>query len=328
MSRPTATAFEAEVTAIEDLSPTFRRLTLSGPGMEGFGIDHHPQDLRFKLIIPPGGGEPVFDLPAFLADHEDPALSWYQAWLQIDENLRGSMRTYTVREWRDAERELIVDMVLHASATGDGGPAGDWAANAEIGSRLHMIGPARDAPRGRGGIEFVPGAAEHLLLVGDETAVPAIASILDSLSHPPYRSGALTGQVILEVPDARDILELSGPPGIDVSWHVRDGHDHGVLMSAAVRRSLQHAPGVTDAPAELDDIDIDAQILWDVPRALSSAARSSTATTPSTERPFYAWIAGEAGAVKEIRRYLVRDVGIDRRQVAFMGYWRKGRAEG
>jgi NADPH-dependent ferric siderophore reductase len=43
--------------------------------------------------------------------------------------------------------------------------------------------------------------------------------------------------------------------------------------------------------------------------------------------PFYAWIAGEAGVVKDLRRYLVRDVGIDRKQVAFMGYWRKGKAE-
>ena len=38
-------------------------------------------------------------------------------------------------------------------------------------------------------------------------------------------------------------------------------------------------------------------------------------------------IAGEAGTVKELRRYLVRDVGIDRKQVAFMGYWRQGKAE-
>ena len=48
---------------------------------------------------------------------------------------------------------------------------------------------------------------------------------------------------------------------------------------------------------------------------------------PAGAMPFYAWIAGEAGVVKEMRRYLVRDVGIDRKQVAFMGYWRQGKAE-
>ncbi|XNN89399.1 SIP domain-containing protein [Curtobacterium flaccumfaciens] len=55
-------------------------------------------------------------------------------------------------------------------------------------------------------------------------------------------------------------------------------------------------------------------MLWDVP-------------APVDERPVYAWIAGEAGCVKELRRHLVRGVGIDRKQVAFMGYWRHGKAE-
>lgn len=328
MPRPTATAFEAEVTAIEDLSHSFRRVTLSGAGMEGFGIEHHPQDLRFKLIIPPGDGAPTFDLPSFLANHEDPSLSWYQAWLQLDEDVRGSMRTYTVREWRDAERELIVDMVLHTSEASDGGPASNWATAAEIGSRLHVIGPARDVPRGRGGIEFDPGTARHLLLAGDETAVPAIASILESLTQPPFAAETLTGHVILEVPHAGDILTLDVPAGMEVTWLVRGERDHGDLMRAAVRETVQPAPDSDAQAVDLDDIDIDAAILWDVPRALSGAARNSGTDTPQGERPFYAWIAGEAAAVKDIRRYLVQDIGIDRRQVAFMGYWRKGRAEG
>ena len=60
--------------------------------------------------------------------------------------------------------------------------------------------------------------------------------------------------------------------------------------------------------------------------------RTSAATRnpgmPAGAMPFYAWIAGEAAVVKDLRRYLVRDVGIDRKQVAFMGYWRHGKAEG
>jgi len=38
----------------------------------------------------------------------------------------------------------------------------------------------------------------------------------------------------------------------------------------------------------------------------------------------YAWIAGESGVVTGLRRHLVRELGMDRRQVAFMGYWRRG----
>jgi NADPH-dependent ferric siderophore reductase len=54
-------------------------------------------------------------------------------------------------------------------------------------------------------------------------------------------------------------------------------------------------------------------VLWDVPEA-------------PTGSHLYAWMAGEAGAITGIRRYLVRDVGIDRGQIAFMGYWKRGRA--
>ena len=38
----------------------------------------------------------------------------------------------------------------------------------------------------------------------------------------------------------------------------------------------------------------------------------------------YAWIAGESEVVTGLRRVLVKDLGVDRRQVAFMGYWRRG----
>ncbi|RAF09155.1 siderophore-interacting protein, partial [Burkholderia multivorans] len=74
------------------------------------------------------------------------------------------------------------------------------------------------------------------------------------------------------------------------------------------------------------DVDIDSEILWDVPSQLSQAAQSSS--SDSTARPFYAWIAGEAGPVKRLRRYLVQEIGVDRKQVAFMGFWRQGKAEG
>ncbi|MCY1159333.1 MAG: siderophore-interacting protein, partial [Citricoccus sp.] len=43
---------------------------------------------------------------------------------------------------------------------------------------------------------------------------------------------------------------------------------------------------------------------------------------------WYAWLAGEAGAITSIRRHLVKDLGIDRKCVSFMGYWKQGRAEG
>lgn len=41
----------------------------------------------------------------------------------------------------------------------------------------------------------------------------------------------------------------------------------------------------------------------------------------------YAWVAGEASVVRAVRAHLVRERGLDRRQVTFVGYWREGRTE-
>ncbi|KAA9394854.1 siderophore-interacting protein [Kocuria coralli] len=326
MSRPSTGAFEAEVIAVEDLSPSFRRITFGGGGMEDFGIPHHPRDQRLKMIIPPRGDSPAFDLPGFLAEQEESGISWYQAWLQLDPSVRGTMRTYTVREWRDAPRELVVDMVLHTDDDGHSGPASRWALEAEPGSRLHVLGPSRHGEPTLGGIEFDPGNARHILLVGDETAVPAIASILDHI-----QDAEVTGQAVLEVPTEADIQELPGPAGLEVVWLPRGDAPVGSLIEPAVRRAVSaervSAPG-SDTATEIEDVDIDRGILWEVPAALTNAAHDSGSDAEARERPFYAWIAGEAAVVKSLRRYLVRDIGVDRGQVAFMGYWRSGRAEG
>ena len=72
--------------------------------------------------------------------------------------------------------------------------------------------------------------------------------------------------------------------------------------------------------ANVEEIDIDTGILWEVPRTAKGGAALKSA-------PLYAWLAGEAGAIKTLRRHLVTTHGVDRRAVAFMGYWRLGRAE-
>lgn len=71
----------------------------------------------------------------------------------------------------------------------------------------------------------------------------------------------------------------------------------------------------------------DATVHWlardeNAPSALESIR---TAELPGTAP--YAWLAGEAGTVKELRRHLVRERGLDRRHVTFVGYWRRGLSE-
>ena len=71
------------------------------------------------------------------------------------------------------------------------------------------------------------------------------------------------------------------------------------------------------ATVELDDVDVDAGILWEVPLEDTLRRRSSGV---------YAWLAGEAGVMEGLRRHLVQERGVDRRSVAFMGYWRDGKS--
>ena len=66
-------------------------------------------------------------------------------------------------------------------------------------------------------------------------------------------------------------------------------------------------------PQQLEEIDIDVDMLWDSP--------------VDAPGEFYAWMAGESATVKTLRRLLVSTHGVDRKRVAFMGYWRAGRSE-
>lgn len=336
-AEPATRAFEVQVTAVEQLSPNFRRITFGGYSLRQFGVHGSTLDLRIKLMIPSRAPDGT-DVP--LPELKTERTGWYSDWLALDPAVRGSMRTYTVRQARlDAVYpEIDVDFVLHLDASGHGGPAANWAVNARPGDTLILIGPNDRAAHcvraeSYAGIEWRPGLARRVLLAGDETAVPAIAAILESL--PPY----LSGHAFLEVPSAADFQDLISAADVNVTWLARGAGNgprpHGRLLQAAVRAAVPE-PGRVGAtsllPAagpEPEDVNVDRDILWE------TTARLDARTVGAGRNPdrdagsllFYAWIAGEAGTVKEMRRYLVRDVGIDRRQVAFMGYWRQGKAE-
>ncbi|MGO4384087.1 siderophore-interacting protein [Specibacter sp. RAF43] len=307
-------AFEVRVSAVRQLTPHFRRITFTGPDLELFGTGPGGEtlDLRIKVLIP----APGHTLPALLAVRGALAEDWYRDWRSREESVRGVMRTYTVRALRPAAAgrpaELDIDFVLHGAGaptpagarTVASGPAAAWALAASPGDPLTVIGPC--ARWGEClGIEFAPGEARRILLAGDETAVPAIAAILESLpAH-------VKGHAILEVPTAADFLDLSTNANIELSWLARSGRAHGELLSHGVRGVI--APAACRRGEEPEDVDVDAAILWETPQA-------------APEHGLYAWLAGEAATIRDLRRYLVRDVGMDRGAVAFMGYWRDGQA--
>jgi len=289
----------AEVRRVQQLGTNFRRFTFTGPTMHQFGSDGFDQ--RIKLVLPldglgmaplPGGPE------------------WYLRWRELPDELRNPIRTYTVRAVRPELAEVDVDMVLH----GVSGPASRWAVEAGPGSQAILLGPNADHDGAHGGIDFHPPAhADCLLLGGDETAVPAIASILSRLP------ADTVGEALLEVPAGDDMLDLVAPAGMRVTWLARDGAVHGDRLVPAMRQATRRILGDRPAgpAAELEDVDVDHDILWEVPEEpVTDASRC------------YAWLAGEAAMIKTLRRHLVAECGVDRRSVAFMGYWRLGRSEG
>lgn len=72
----------------------------------------------------------------------------------------------------------------------------------------------------------------------------------------------------------------------------------------------------------------DADIRWHVrPKGTPSPLPLALTSTPLHGRSPYAWLAGEATAVRAQRRHLVHDRGFPRQAVTFTGYWRRGTTE-
>ena len=296
---------EVEAARVVRLSPSYVRVELGGSALADFGVDGPLYDQRIKLVFPAAGGR----LPSVEGADE----SWLTGWSDRPVEERGHLRTYTVRDVLGSgeDTRLVVDFVLHEEG-GQAGPGSSWAATARVGDRLVLLAPRR--AEAWGGIEFEPGTAASLLLAGDETAVPAMAAILGLL--PPDARGA----AFLEVPVADDVQALARPAGVDIVWLPRDGVEPGSLLQAAV---LQHlGAGAVAAVAE-EEVDPD---LWETPTYSSSgeAVDEPVAVVGHDLDGVYAWIAGEARVVTTLRRALVAELGMDRRQVAFMGYWRRG----
>lgn len=103
------------------------------------------------------------------------------------------MRDYTPRHFDAARRELTLDFILH-----DAGPATAWAQQVKIGDQLGIGGPR--------GSQVVADVFDWYLLLGDETAMPAIGRRLEELSDD------VRAIVLIEVDDEQDALRSPAAP--------------------------------------------------------------------------------------------------------------------
>ncbi|CAM03348.1 NADPH-dependent ferric siderophore reductase [Saccharopolyspora erythraea NRRL 2338] len=299
--------YVVRVARAERLGPSFVRLTFTGDSLREFGAGG--ADQRIKLLLPQPG-RTIADIP----HGED----WYPRWQAMPDDVRPTMRTYTVRAYRPEVAEIDVDFVLHGVDEGHGGPASRWAAAAAPGDIAVLCGPDRPGNGRMWGCEWLPPeTARQVVLAGDETALPAVASIVESL--PPDARGI----VCVEVPTAGDVQWWRAPEGVEIRWSVRQRANrptpHGSLLETALADALAELcePARRAASSELDDVDVDTTLLWEVPEQRESV--------DATGGELYGWLAGEAAVIKRLRRMMVGDYGVPRGSVAFMGYWRQGR---
>lgn len=204
--RPERPQIVLEVLERIRLTPHLVRIVAGGPGIAAVA-DNGFTDAYTKMIFAPAqaGLTPPYDMEV-LRD-------------KLPIELLPSRRTYSIRRFDLAAGQIWIDFVTH----GDDGIAGPWAANAQPGDPV-VLG-------GIGGGYAPDATADWHLLVGDESALPAIAAALEAMP------ADATGVAFIEVQNQSEQLEVTAPAGIDVRWLHRGDSEAGTtsLLADAVQ---------------------------------------------------------------------------------------------
>jgi len=236
--------------SVSAIAPRLVSVLVTGEDLDGFA-DAAPTS-HLKVFLPADGqAEP--NLPEFTPEGA-----------QFDEDApRPTVRTYTPRRYDPSSKTLEIQFLIHGE-----GPASAWAERAKPGDKLAVAGP--------GGRFSLEPATDHWWLAADESAIPAVGTLLDSLPQ------SATVEAHIEVDGPDDEIDFGGPAKAGVTWHHRrDPAAFGAELAAAAR----------------------------------------SAYVPDGTR---IWVACEAGAMRDIRRYFTRERGIPAGQLVTRGYWRAG----
>ncbi|MET0872596.1 MAG: siderophore-interacting protein [Paeniglutamicibacter terrestris] len=210
-TRPVRPQVVLEVLASEQLSEHMVRLTFGGPGFTNFQ-DKVVSDRYVKILFakPALGLVPPYDLDALreqLAPEDFPV-----------------RRTYTLRRVDLEAQTVQIDFVIH----GDQGLAGPWAQNAKLGDQICFTSP--------GGLYTPDPAFDRHLLIGDETALPAISAAVEDMTP------EMIGDIYLEVSGPEDEVQLDVPNGVTLHWLHRGGYytPESTKLEETVRNAEWH----------------------------------------------------------------------------------------
>jgi NADPH-dependent ferric siderophore reductase len=183
---------QTTVSSIEQVTPKLLRLTVAGGELEGFGPPK--PGAHIKLFFP------------------DAASSWNP---KDPDAPRPPSRTYTPLRYDPAARSMQIEFVKHGH-----GLAAGWAQQAKIGDTLYLAGPG-------GGYE-VPPDIRTIVLVADETAMPAAGMVVEAVP------AACAVHALYEIPDSAEERSLGSVRPVSPTWLPRGNAQASTLLERAV----------------------------------------------------------------------------------------------
>ncbi|MGW4369251.1 SIP domain-containing protein [Nocardia takedensis] len=209
------------VVKVEQLTPIYKQITFGGGDLAWFTPGGHDQFI-YVMTPPPGRAELTVD-SSFSREQ-------FGRFTDADRPIGAY---YTVRHWRPDVAELDMLFVLHGIGDdnhAEPGLSATWAARAEPGNPVALWGPRT--------IYEPPGDTDWLLLIADETGLPAVCVILENLADD------TPAHIFIEMGAAADRLSVPDRPGISVTWLFREdtqGDTSSPLVEAV--RALDRPPG-------------------------------------------------------------------------------------
>lgn len=176
---------------MSELAPWLVSVNLAGDGLSVFRTAAPTSHIKVFL---PAAGHDAPSLPRLGVD----GLTWPEG---VE---RPIIRTYTPRRYDQSDATLEVQFVLHGSAAA-------WAKQARVGDQIGIAGPG-----GRFSLEPADG---QWWIAGDESALPAIGTLLDALP------ASATAEVHIEVAEPQDRIPLSSRAQTTIVWHPRRDQD-------------------------------------------------------------------------------------------------------